>query len=300
MEGLRASLEAQSKAVSKVISSGARLSQLADDLDAQEGQFAQQLAADKAQPVEERKAAAQAEAEAALEAVETADEEALACYAAVEGRIRSMAKTQQSYKKVEAMTAGKFKVKWRHRGPGILDQSQATVPVWRKQKYRSGSNRYANRGGKWREYYAQRPWLWQDNKKGKGKGKVKGKGKSEGKSEGKLKEEAKEEPQQEDWEEPQQEDWEDWMIPEEEPQEEQWEEDWDDPQEWCEEEDWQSSTYEASLSHGPSESSSSSSSHAASSHAASHSSSSSFSSAGLTSTLILGMCMVVDSCLCSL
>lgn len=293
MEGLRASLDAQAKAV-RVVSSGTSLADLADALHDQYEEGVAQQAFDEAQDVEQRKADAQAEAEAALEAVETADETALACYAAAESRIRQVASSSASYKKVEAMTAGKFKVKWRHRGPGIVDASQDTVPVWRKQKYREGSNRYANRGGSRREYYAKRPWLWQDNKKGKGKGKHKssaGKGKRKGKRKGTWDENGMGEEVN-----PEEEKWKDSKNPQEKQWEEEWEEDWTDPQEedwedWEDSKEWwknqqESSMNEASSNHGAS--SSSSSSHGASSGSLP---SESWSSAahGLTSYQILGL-----------
>lgn len=81
-------------------------------------------------------------------------------------------------------------VPWDERGPAV-DLSPPTH--WRGQALRTGVNggkvRYANRGGRFREWYAE---LYANARKGKNKGKGKEKGKSKDENKGKGKEKGKE------------------------------------------------------------------------------------------------------------
>ena len=75
-------------------------------------------------------------------------------------------------------------LRWQERGP---PGPKAGGPkTWRGQQYREGSGKWANRGGKWKDFYSKKygpgGWAWKcepgDKGKGKGKGKSQGKGKS--------------------------------------------------------------------------------------------------------------------------
>ena len=291
MEGIAASLALQAEAVSRVVTRTRGLEELADELQEQgeawaaedaawaAGETARSAAEEAARSAAEEAAlnaaqdVAAEEAVAALEEVEEADHVALACYASAESKVRALAKSSHSYKRVEGMTAGKYKVKWRHRGPGIVDTTSAPVAEFRGQAYRAGSHRYANRGGKWRDHYKTRPHLWQDNKaKAKGKGKGKGKEKAKAKA------------HEEQWQEEQ---WQD-VAMEEQWQEEQWQGEGESWQEWG-----------ASSSHGGS---SSSSSAPLPSSRVSGSSSSSSMPLSLTSNpkQILGLLLLVLFLFCSM
>ena len=318
MEGIAASLALQAEAVSRVVTRTRGLEELADELQEQgeawaaedaawaAGETARSAAEEAARSAAEEAAlnaaqdVAAEEAVAALEEVEETDHVALACYASAESKVRALAKSSHSYKRVEGMTAGKYKVKWRHRGPGIVDTTSAPVAEFRGQAYRAGSHRYANSGGKWRDHYKTRPHLWQDNKaKAKGKGKGKGKGK----------EKAKAKAHEEQWQEEQ---WQGEPWQEEQWQEEQWqdvamEEQWQEEQWQGEGESWQE--WGASSSHGGSSSSSSAPLSSSSSSSAplpssrvSGSSSSSSMPLSLTSNpkQILGLLLLVLFLFCSM
>ena len=314
MEGIAASLALQAEAVSRVVTRTRGLEELADELQEQgeawaaedaawaAGETARSAAEEAARSAAEEAAlnaaqdVAAEEAVAALEEVEETDHVALACYASAESKVRALAKSSHSYKRVEGMTAGKYKVKWRHRGPGILDTTSAPVAEFRGQAYRAGSHRYANRGGKWRDHYKTRPHLWQDNK-AKAKGKGKGKGKEKAKAKAHEEQWQEEQWQGEPWqEEPwQEEPWQD-VAMEEQWQEEQWQGEGESWQEWG-----------ASSSHGGSSSSSSaplssSSSAPLPSSRVSGSSSSSSMPLSLTSNpkQILGLLLLVLFLFCSM
>ena len=311
MEGIAASLALQAEAVSRVVTRTRGLEELADELQEQgeawaaedaawaAGETARSAAEEAARSAAEEAAlnaaqdVAAEEAVAALEEVEEADHVALACYASAESKVRALAKSSHSYKRVEGMTAGKYKVKWRHRGPGIVDTTSAPVAEFRGQAYRAGSHRYANRGGKWRDHYKTRPHLWQDNK-AKGKGKGKGKGKEKAKAKAHEEQWQEQQWQGEPWQEEQ---WQD-VAMEEQWQEEQWQGEGESWQEWG-----------ASSSHGGSSSSSSAPLSSSSSSSAplpssrvSGSSSSSSMPLSLTSNpkQILGLLLLVLFLFCSM
>ena len=85
------------------------------------------------------------------------------CYAAAEKFTRSAARTEYDYKRVESAQAYKFGIKWRERGPGIINKDEPTQEQWRGQSYRAGSKRYANRGGgkaqAWTDFFKANPNL---------------------------------------------------------------------------------------------------------------------------------------------
>ena len=70
-------------------------------------------------------------------------------------------------------------VRWQDRGPPGPDLEGPET--WRGQRWREGSQRFSNRGGQHREYYAAKYG------KGKGQGKDKSQASSSGKGEGKGK-----------------------------------------------------------------------------------------------------------------
>ena len=66
----------------------------------------------------------------------------------------------------EADVAHELGVPWSERGPVGPDQGGPST--WRGQRFRHGTQRWGNRGGKYREYYKL---LYSGKGKGKGKGK---------------------------------------------------------------------------------------------------------------------------------
>ena len=74
----------------------------------------------------------------------------------------------------EQALAASHGVPWKERGPP--GPAEGGPEVWRNQRYRAGSNRYANRGGKQRAYF-QAKYGGQSSSSGdQGKGKGKGGG----------------------------------------------------------------------------------------------------------------------------
>ena len=93
---------------------------------------------------------------AEVEAAETEEEAvafALKRYKAAEAAIRAASsdyfEEDEAYKAVETELAIKHNVKWRERGPKDSD-----LTSWRGNRWRETSKRFANRGGKNREYFA--------------------------------------------------------------------------------------------------------------------------------------------------
>ena len=90
--------------------------------------------------------------------------------------------------RMERELADKAGLTWQERGPP--GPNQGGPDVWRGQKWRKESGRFANRGGKYRELYAQLARSGALTAKGKGKGKndkQKSKGGMESKGMGKSK-----------------------------------------------------------------------------------------------------------------
>ena len=83
----------------------------------------------------------------------------------------------------EAELAIKYDIPWQRRGPQPMDgEERPRVDQWRGQKWRSGSKRWGNKGGKFQAYYALKfgngGWAEKNPEKAKGK---KGKGGKGGK-----------------------------------------------------------------------------------------------------------------------
>ena len=74
----------------------------------------------------------------------------------------------------EQALAAKTGVPWRERGPP--GPAEGGPEVWRNQRHRAGSNRYANRGGKQRAYFAAKYGGKSSSSGYQGKGKGKGGG----------------------------------------------------------------------------------------------------------------------------
>jgi hypothetical protein len=85
--------------------------------------------------------------------------------------------------RAEERVARSMATPWQSRGPPGPDEGGPSS--WRGQQYRPGTGKWANRGGRQKEYYT---WLYSG--KAKGKGKDKGKGK-EGKGKDKAKDKGK-------------------------------------------------------------------------------------------------------------
>ena len=128
--------------------------------------------------LEEKKQRAVKAALDELKSKEQQEDDDRAIYAATEKALRESSRegiSGAAYKQLENQAAIDNNIKWRHRGPGILNKDEKPVAIYRGQPYRHGSQRYAKRGGKKLDWYREnRPWEW-----GKGKGK-KGKGKGRG------------------------------------------------------------------------------------------------------------------------
>ena len=157
MEALKLQLQEHQNAVASYTqSSGDKLRQLEEELAEKAAQVGHVAPA----PVLDVQSVAE-EAEADLRRAEAEIAARVACYAAAEATIREKAAAGvhgEAYKKVESELALKFGVKWRERGPGIASGGPV-LEHWRGQKFRAGSNRYANRGGKRREWFRiNRPW----------------------------------------------------------------------------------------------------------------------------------------------
>jgi hypothetical protein len=87
-----------------------------------------------------------------------AAQKALEDYRAAEMALNSAARESlygpfnHIYYSIEKRVAAEKDVGWRERGPRGASQPD----VWKSQKWRTGAGRYANRGGKHREYFAQK------------------------------------------------------------------------------------------------------------------------------------------------
>jgi hypothetical protein len=86
-------------------------------------------------------------------------EEALRLYREAEKVIRDQSSSagdiqaaKQAYSVVETLMAKSSGIKWQERGPA----DNTTIKEWRKQVYRPEAKRWGNRGGKSREYFAQK------------------------------------------------------------------------------------------------------------------------------------------------
>ena len=73
------------------------------------------------------------------------------------GRSTDLSEEELARLRAERELSDYHKVKWQHRGPPVVDESSPSC--WRGQAYRVGVNggqsRFANRGGKNREWYAE-------------------------------------------------------------------------------------------------------------------------------------------------
>lgn len=116
-----------------------------------------QAAAPPAQP----KAAQQPSSSSSSSSTRASDAvaEALELYRKSEKAIRDAShtygcqpETDPAYKNAEQLTATKYNIKRRDRGP----KDDESIFRWRNQLWREGSKRFANRGGRSREYFAQK------------------------------------------------------------------------------------------------------------------------------------------------
>lgn len=90
-------------------------------------------------------------------------DEALKAYRAAELAISKCADESlygsynQYYYKVEEKVAREQQISWRDRGPRADENNSAAQPeFWKSQRWRPDAERYANRGGKHREYFKQK------------------------------------------------------------------------------------------------------------------------------------------------